>query len=454
MHSNVTVPFACLWALPLLLAVLMLVLPVASTAAGAGPQRYDGARYQQLARSTSAETIEPRTQIGATNWQHYKQFLPIGLQALFSGAYFWKIPNDPNFVITVAPTRSNPLPSKFLRDTEQYAKQTRLVVHPDGGTVIEGYIAGLPFPAPTEPERGAKIMWNVWYTYSPFISRAPFRVWLEDSHLNIYTESGTNLGFRLSGVSDLGVPHVIEPMGDKWFVTNWTELDTPEQAKYTTALTLYHRDQNINEELYAFVPSLRRPLRLSSLARCSPSVGTDFTREESGNDGAFTGYIPTMVIRYLGDAKVLTLFNASAAYSTSSNYSYTPLIRPRPLVGQWELREVYIIDIMPTTELSRGYCYGHRIMYVDKQTFSAVAEDLYDPSDKLWKVLLLDHRSVGIPGSPDRYPYIAILQGFDIQNAHMTFSIDDPAELLSHVPAQYHDVEKYGTPSGLGQIMQ
>jgi hypothetical protein len=47
----------------------------------------------------------------------------------------------------------------------------------------------------------------------------------------------------------------------------------PEQAKYLTNLTIYYTDIERPEQVYVFVPALRRSLRISSAGRCAPLVG-------------------------------------------------------------------------------------------------------------------------------------------------------------------------------------
>ena len=34
------------------------------------------------------------TKITTANWQQYKQFMPLGMQKLFEGEYYWKMPAD------------------------------------------------------------------------------------------------------------------------------------------------------------------------------------------------------------------------------------------------------------------------------------------------------------------------------------------------------------------------
>ena len=57
-------------------------------------------------------------------------------------------------------------------------------------------------------------------------------------------------------------------------------VEWPEQSKYTAVLTLLYQDNLKDDDDYAFIPALRRSLRLSSSARCSPVLGTDIVRDD------------------------------------------------------------------------------------------------------------------------------------------------------------------------------
>jgi hypothetical protein len=58
-------------------------------------QAFNAADYQGLADATSSATIPPGTTITVENWQQYKQFIPVGLQWLYGGKYYWKVPSEP-----------------------------------------------------------------------------------------------------------------------------------------------------------------------------------------------------------------------------------------------------------------------------------------------------------------------------------------------------------------------
>jgi hypothetical protein len=83
---------------------------------------YDVANYQALADADSPETIPPGTRITLQNWQQYKKFMPIWVQAAFSGAYKWHVGTDPAYTVVVGPTNHYPLPKQFVEDTEKYGR--------------------------------------------------------------------------------------------------------------------------------------------------------------------------------------------------------------------------------------------------------------------------------------------------------------------------------------------
>src|SRR5215831_7806045 len=79
--------------------------------------------------------IGPGTRITMQNWRQYNQFMPDGMKELFEGKYFWKIP--PDVELEVGPTVIHPLPTGYLKATEEGRAQTRIVTLPDGRLNVE-----------------------------------------------------------------------------------------------------------------------------------------------------------------------------------------------------------------------------------------------------------------------------------------------------------------------------
>src|SRR5579885_380633 len=108
---------------------VLLALLTALVLAPVGSQaqvKFDPKAYQALADANSSLTVAPGTKITLQNWNRYKQFLPIGIQAFFSGKYRYHLGAEPEYTITVSPTIHLPLPRKVLDDTEKYSGQVAL----------------------------------------------------------------------------------------------------------------------------------------------------------------------------------------------------------------------------------------------------------------------------------------------------------------------------------------
>src|ERR1700686_1221559 len=89
------------------------------------------------------DTIPVGTVITGANWQRYSRFMPAGMQAIFAGDHFWRMP--PDVQIEVGPAIPIALPSRYLENTATYAKQVTLTHLSEGGYVRAGYLPGIPF---------------------------------------------------------------------------------------------------------------------------------------------------------------------------------------------------------------------------------------------------------------------------------------------------------------------
>jgi len=103
--------------------------------------------------------------------------------------------------------------------------------------------------------------------------------------------------------------------GGMFYVSRFMAIE-PEQSKYTTQLQCQPDDPTRVPETYVFLPSLRRSLRLSSAARCSPILGTDWVQD----DNAWNP--PYFKVNFLGEKKIL--MNRAALEAVP------PLLLPRP----------------------------------------------------------------------------------------------------------------------------
>jgi hypothetical protein len=257
--------------------------------------------------------------------------------------------------------------------------------------------------------------------------------------------------------TDSRVPSEDPRAGGLWF-TEWLMVEAPEQSRYTAQLTLFPKDNQRNQEMYVFLPSLRRSIRLSVAARGSPVLGTDYIQDDYKSVG-FNGGVAMFDAKFLGRRKILALFGDYKPLGGDfpNNY-YMPLGWPKPSWGQWQLRDVDVIDVRRVPSKQSGYCVGSRIIYEDARNHYALWEDSFDINLKLWKAAWFGQREV-------KDPAIGFVPGpvtssvWDVQNDHMTnVSTQDKFghDLLpnSAAPAMYQEFDMYSTPGGLAQILR
>src|ERR1700721_1170808 len=143
------------------------------------------------------------TVITTQNWQQYKDYMPFWMQVVFSGDYAFKL--TPDQQVVVGPVTPRPYPKEYARNTEKYSSQVSLKKTPEGGSIIDNYTAGQPFPHPTNPNIADKILWNLWYRYTPRveINRAIY-TGLIDKYHNIFQQNVFTDYIRLGHVSEPG----------------------------------------------------------------------------------------------------------------------------------------------------------------------------------------------------------------------------------------------------------
>jgi hypothetical protein len=439
--------------LPLLGTVLSALLIAWSSAMAGPPVQWDMNDYNQLVPSTSSDTVAPGTKINMANWQQYKKFMPIGLWTIIGGNQFYKVP--PDFEMDVVANQSIPLPKKYQQDTEKYSSQVSLGTNSFGGWDVKGYTAGVPFPNPSGANAGIEIVYNEYYAYIPHVITTYSKLgFTEDKYGNRNVSEVREVNFKVKHLSDPGLPVNIPDVGDVYITYN-NIIWVPEQSKYVNDLVIFYDDPGKLGETFVFVPSLRRSLRLSSAARCAPLVGSDYTADDERS----MSIQPTIFqAKFLGYKKILVMYPTDH-YADKSLY-YPKVYFATPQAGKWMLRDVAVLDIRRTDQMARGYCYGSRMAYIDKETWQPIWMDLYDAQLKMWKTGPSMYKPMALPGTEGDVatggggPGDGLYTFWDIQGDHITFDIQTDALINSNVPAEYSDFTRWGTPAGMLQVMQ
>ncbi len=244
--------------------------------------------------------------------------------------------------------------------------------------------------------------------------------------------------------------------GAGYLFTSFNEVLAPEQSKYTAELLVTRDDPNEPQEVYVFLPSLRRSLRLSSSSRCAPLLGSDYVVDD---DRGFNGLVKLFTVNYIGRKKVLALVHMDELKRHDLNNYATAdhsVPWPKATLGKWELRDAYVIDIRPVP--SYTYCYGSKTLYVDSQTWVPIHADIYDKDLTFWKLTTFFGTPVPVDDSVGSR---AVLNGdvvsdmIDFQNEHVSFAWQESTvKVNGQTPVIYRDLSLYALPSGMSQIMK
>jgi hypothetical protein len=414
---------------------------------------FDARLYAALAPADSRQSIAPGTRITLQNWRQYRGFMPIGMQALFSGQYPWKIGPGPEYTMEVGPTIHIPLSRKYLADTEKYSGQVRLRRVPSGGYTVDNYVAGIPFPNPTEPQMGIKLMYDVWFPYSPYVFEAVYVSTTVDGFGNAAATTSDTVIWRLNHISDEGKPHSMYSPG--YLEADRFETLEPQQYRYTTQLSLQPDDPSRVQESYIFAPSMRRPLRMSTSGRCAAMTGSDFVQDDNGSGFFFQA--TNFTARFLGLRKLLAMVHLAPVGLTPQGYMAKGPVPgwPRPEAGKWEVRDTYVIDVTPLPAAG-DYCYSHKVGYIDKETYALTWIEMYGKNSALEKVwpIYQTPRRIGT-GEEVIIPEVNSTTMLNFKDKHATAAAQaSPVRIDDQAPAELQNAAVAASAGGLGQIMK
>jgi hypothetical protein len=273
--------------------------------------------------------------------------------------------------------------------TAQYGGQAQ--IGPDDS--LENYILGLPFPEidlENDPQAGVKLAWNMDYKHDALEGRGSwyFTYWDEGGEqLPLYYE-GTGWLMRLAKRTDRAEKGGRIFKKEKRKGAGGIEVTAPFDVRGFLGLGYRYlssdgpREKAKNEDIWVYIPDLRRVRRISAARRMDSVSGTDFTPDDSGS---FSGIIPQFSWKYIGEAEVITPMNTQRLgypYEKSRNFGKTGLSFADDV---WDVRKVYIIEQYPKEE---NHPYSRKRIWIDQQTQNALYSAAYTRrGDELWKLI-------------------------------------------------------------------
>ncbi|MDY6862426.1 MAG: DUF1329 domain-containing protein [Thermodesulfobacteriota bacterium] len=313
--------------------------------------------------------IKPGVVIKKKNYKNYrdelKKLLPTGTFSLVD------VNLEKGWVtVPVIEKRTYLPPRGFAAATAK--NRGRLKVGKDN-TMIGNWQGGAPFP---DPKTGAELGWNVyrrrecaeefkvdftWRFFDKFIDQ-------ERSFKNFFHKK------NYIGRTDIDPIPVIPGKEDVY----WKEsmlVTAPFDVKGFSMIRVHYEDISKGDDVFSYIPALRRIRRLTGSDVTDPVLGADSCYDD------FEGWHQNM-------KKEMTFKNlGTREFLVPSYYTKKP---PEPYQEgslfnvDWELRPLYMVEVNMNDP---NYAYSKKIFYVEKErgTYEIAYGENFDQKGRLWR---------------------------------------------------------------------
>lgn len=276
----------------------------------------------------------------------------------------------------------------YIQATNRHRGQSRIV--PTGPKEarrkgIDGYVAGLPFP---DPKDAVEVMYNQHYAYAGDDGTLWFGVfWVSPRHgVEKSEEWRWEFVTRAMHRTDLAPTPAIPWFQERGiqYASLATTL-TPDDKAGTAAL-YYRYEQPKDHHGWAYVPSMRRTLKMLFGTPGQTWNNTDMLWEDVRGFSAFPEWYEWTLV---GRATVLAPMHAGVEYGRKArkrtiDFKNPPHWNPRM---NWEPRPVYIVEGRPKAISALSpHPYSKVVMYVDAETYLVPLKEMYDKKGRLWRV--------------------------------------------------------------------
>jgi len=347
----------------------------------------------------------------------------------------------------IIPTQKIPLPKLYQEATEKYSAQVKL----KEDQTLEGYVSGRPFPQVDvgDPHAATKLMYTHYFTDDLALHLFD----ADTGQLQVDSEGNQRYVVERHFVLDwlralqfTGRLHIdpkpeIVPNKDGAFrKAGLYPILEPFDLKGIGGLNYRYLDPLRQDDLWLYLPSLRRVRRLSSAQRSEALFGQDI---DVDSYGGYAGQIPWFTWKFLGKKPMLASLHGE-------NMPPVPCKADGGMTfcEAWENRpEVLVVEGTPKAE---AYAFSKRIIYIDHESFFIVYTDLYDRGGELWKTVMQSIRTSTKPNPkvtfeyPEERMFIYAFTVVDMQLEHGT-RVAIPGMAFQDEPGWYVDVgPKFG----------
>ncbi len=317
---------------------------------------------------TAAEAdLKPGETIGPNNWQR--------IQGMVGENFLNRIKAGHQIQI------KEPKVYRHLKEytdaTEKYSGKVSLGTNGE----LLNYVAGQPFPKfdSGDPQIGQKLAWNFFYR------------WLGDDYKTGGAVKGGKIiraaiekdgsERRADLVSYFLFPSTRYHLNPKPAIPGYEHIDYiqlrvdsyPRDASGTTTLEIRYKDPTRADDLYIYIPSIRRIRRATTTQRCQTLAPSEFNLDDINS---FNGKITDFNYKYLGDKKILANISQEELPFRRKTGDYLPLNE------KWHVVDTHVVEITPKDP---NYCYPRKLLHLNKVTFDTHWTLIWDKRGEYWK---------------------------------------------------------------------
>ncbi|MDY6863046.1 MAG: DUF1329 domain-containing protein [Thermodesulfobacteriota bacterium] len=233
---------------------------------------------------------------------------------------------------------------------------------------------GSPFP---DPETGSELGWSLFRRREcaeEFYILADQL--LVDKKCKI-ERSFTNFFHKKSFVGRTDIHPIPEIRGNNGLIF-WKEsmlVTKPFDVKGFSMVRIHYEDLYRNDDVYSYIPAIRRLRRLTGSDTTDPVLGSDCCYDDF--EGWHQKLDPKMTFKILGIRDfILTRYYRKKPPE--------PYIRYNCYQLEWQIRPLFILEIKLNDP---NYPYSRRIFYIEKErgTFDIEYGECYDQKGRFWR---------------------------------------------------------------------
>jgi hypothetical protein len=355
-----------------------------------------------FAMSMSAFAGEPKPGdvINAGNIEQYKEYFPDCFTPLIKGTSGFKVRQ-----VNIGVREAEPYfpPKSYMDMTEK--NRGKLKIDPEGN--IQGNLeAGMPFPDPKEPNLAQKIIWNFYYRWRSdqfYYNKPGFRVYSQRKGGKLTSNGMTQFYTYYTHRTSVGPKPRLPNSHDLFFSFIQHYFDPPN--KDLNILVYRYEDPGKSDDMWAYIPTLRRALRMVSSERANPVSGLCATWDDYYG---FDGKIQQFTYRLIHKKKCLALLHQEH-FAKSPSDPYDHMIFDG---DPWELWDHYMIEITPKSE---RYPESKRHLFLADNIFMATGAEVFDRNGELWRAQSNGYGRVKTCSGTETGPWMLVTSFIDFK---------------------------------------